>query len=203
LGHSGAFYTAGMILEGIVTTRDNAGAVHVAPMGPIVDEPVTKLRLRPFKTSQTYQHLKRTSVGVFHVIDDVLLLARSAVGRLTETPPTFPAAKISGDVLADCCRWYEFEVREFDDARERAELRAHVVHSGRVRDFFGFNRAKHAVLEAAILATRVHLIAHSEILSEFERLRPAVSKTGGATEFEAFALLERYVNEAADARKHD
>ncbi len=192
-----------MILEGIVTTRDDAGAVHVAPMGPIVDESLTKLRLRPFKTSQTYQNLKRTSAGVFHVVDDVLLLARSAVGLLEETPPMFPAVHIRGDVLADCCRWYEFEVREFDDSRERAELEAQVVHAGRMRDFFGFNRAKHAVLEAAILATRVHLIAHSEILSEFERLRPAVSKTGGPPEFKAFALLERYVKEAADALRDD
>ncbi len=158
MGHWGAFYTAGMILEGIVTTRDNTGAVHVAPMGPIVDASLTTLRLRPFKTSQTYKNLQRAPVGVFHVVDDVLLLARSAVGLLAKAPPTFPAEKISGEVLADCCRWYEFEIREFDDAQERAQLLAQVVQAGRVRDFFGFNRAKHAVLEAAILATRVHLI---------------------------------------------
>jgi uncharacterized protein len=192
-----------MILEGIVTTRDSSGAVHVAPMGPIVDESLTQLRLRPFQTSQTYQNLKRTPFGVFHVVDDVLLLARSAVGLLTETPAMFPAAKISGAVLADCCRWYEFEIREFDDAKERAELPAQVVHAGRVRDFFGFNRAKHAVLEAAILATRVHLIARSEILSEFDRWKPAVSKTGGPAEVEAFALLDRYVRDAPDAHKDE
>jgi len=190
-----------MILEGIVTTRDRNGAIHVAPMGPIVDPSVSKLRLRPFKTSQTYANLKRTPFGVFHVIDDVLLLARSAVGLLAQTPPTFPAAKIPGDVLADCCRWYEFEVREFDDSSERSEMVAQVVHSGRVRDFFGFNRAKHAVLDAAILATRLHLIPRAEILSEFDRLKPAVLKTGGPAEIEAFALLEGYVRDAPDPTK--
>ena len=105
-----------------------------------------------------------------HVVDDVLLLARSAVGLLAEAPPTFPAEKIEGAVLADCCRWYEFEIREFDDSQERAEMRAQVVHAGWRRDFFGFNRAKHAVVEAAILATRVHLIPLPEILSEMDRL---------------------------------
>jgi hypothetical protein len=190
-----------MILEGIVTTRDSTRAVHVAPMGPIVDRTLTKLRLRPFKTSQTYQNLKRTPCGVFHVVDDVLLLARSAIGLLTEAPTTFPAEKISGAVLADCCRWYEFEVHEFDDSIERAELLAQIVHSGRVRDFFGFNRAKHAVLEAAILATRVHLIRRAEILADFGRLKPAVAKTGGAAEVEAFALLERYVSDQPDSRQ--
>jgi uncharacterized protein len=188
-----------MILEGIVTTLDPDGAVHVAPMGPIVDESLTKLRLRPFQTSQTYANLKRSACGVFHVVDDVLLLARSAVGLLAETPPTVPAEKISGAVLADCCRWYEFEVRECDDSQPRAELSAQVVHAGRRRDFFGFNRAKHAVVEAAILATRVQLISRAEILSEFERLRPAVAKTGGPAESDAFALLERFVREAPAA----
>jgi hypothetical protein len=192
-----------MILEGIVTTRDSGGATHVAPIGPIVDQSLSKLRLRPFKTSQTYANLKRAPFGVFHVVDDVLLMARSAVGLLTESPPTFPAEKVPGAVLADCCRWYEFEVREFDDSRERAEMLARVLHCGRVRDFFGFNRAKHAVLEAAILATRLHLIPRAEILAEFNRLRPAVSKTGGSTEVEAFALLEGYVRDAPNPRKDD
>ena len=201
MGPQGALYTAGMILEGIVTTRDSNGAIHVAPMGPRVDESLSKLRLRPFKTSQTYANLKRTPFGVFHVVDDVLLLARSAVGLLAEIPRTFPAEKVPGAVLADCCRWYEFEVRELDDSRERAEMLAQVVRCGRVRDFFGFNRAKHAVLEAAILATRLHLIPRAEILSEFDRLKPAVSKTGGPAEIEAFTLLEGYVRDAPDPSK--
>jgi hypothetical protein len=192
-----------MILEGIVTTRDGNGSIHVAPMGPIVDESLSKLRLRPFKTSQTYANLKRAPFGVFHVVDDVLLMARSAVGLLTETPPTFPAEKVPGAILSDCCRWYEFEVREFDDSRERAEMLAQVLHCGRVRDFFGFNRAKHAVLEAAILATRVHLIGRAEIVSELDRLKSAVSKTGGPAEIEAFALLEGYVRDAPNPRKDD
>jgi uncharacterized protein len=152
--------------------------------------------LRPFKTSQTYANLKQVPCGVFHVVDDVLLLARAAIGRLAETPPTFPAEKIPGAVLSQCCRWYEFEVREFDDSRERAELRAQVVHSGRLRDFFGLNRAKHAVLEAAILATRVHLIPRSEIDAEMKRLAPLVTRTGGPAEHEAFALLEQFVHDA-------
>jgi uncharacterized protein len=190
-----------MILEGIVTTRDSTGAVHVAPMGPNVDESFSTLGLRPFKTSETYANLKRAPFGVFHVVDDVLLLARSAVGLLLETPPTFPAEKLPGAVLSQCCRWYEFEIRQSDDSRERAELLAQVVHCGRLRDFFGFNRAKHAVLEAAILATRVHLIPRAAILSEFERLKPAISKTGGAAEDEAFQLLEQFVHDAPDPRK--
>ena len=185
-----------MILEGIVTTRDAAGTVNVAPMGPIVDETMSTLRLRPFQTSQTYRNLKTVPCGVFHVVDDVLLLARAAVGLLTETPRTFAAQIVPGAVLAQACRWYEFQVEEFDDSRDRAEIVARVVHVGRLRDFFGFNRAKHAVLEAAILATRIHLIPREEILAEFARLKTLVDKTAGAEESEAFALLERFVRQS-------
>jgi hypothetical protein len=169
-------------------------------MGPIVDETFATLILRPFRTSQTYQNLKVRPYGVFHVVDDVLHLARAAVGDLPETPANFSAERIAGRVLSSACRWYEFEVATCDDSRERTELMARVVHSGRLRDFFGFNRAKHAVLEGAILATRLHLHSPAEVRGEFERLRIIVGKTAGPQEREAFALLEHHVNRAKGGR---
>lgn len=80
-------------------------------------------------------------------------------------------------------------------------MEARVVHSGRLRDFFGFNRAKHAVLEGAILATRTHLLPADEIRHEFDRLRVIVQKTAGAGEREAFELLENYVRAAGASEK--
>lgn len=189
-----------MILEGIVTTLDLQGALNVAPMGPIVDESLTRLRLRPFQTSQTYRNLKARPCGVFHVVDDVLLLVRAAIGRLEAPPEHFPAEKIEGRVLRAACRWYEFEIESSDDSRERTEIEARVVHCGRLRDFFGFNRAKHAVLEGAILATRLHLIPRDEILAEFARLQIPVDKTAGPKELEAFALLRSYVTDNFEVR---
>lgn len=182
-----------MILEGIVTSLDRHDELNVAPMGPIVDETLTTLVLRPFRTSHTYENLKARPCGVFHVIDDVLLLARAAIGALPLVPENFPALKIDGRVLSAACRWYEFEVDEVDDSQDRVTMRARVVHCGRLRDFFGFNRGKHAVLEGAILATRVHLIDRQQILDEFARLRVIVQKTAGSREIEAFELLERHV----------
>ena len=149
--------------------------------------------LRPFQSSRTYQNLKQHPCGVFHVVDDVLLLARAAIGALLEHPEYFPAEKIDGRVLKAACRWYEFEIDACDDSQPRVTIEARVVHCGRLRDFFGFNRAKHAVVEAAILATRTHLIPAAELAGDFERLRVIVEKTAGPQEREAFALLEAYV----------
>ena len=192
-----------MILEGIVTTIDSAGTVNVAPMGPEVDpdsaaDDLATFVLKPYPSSRTYANLRQVGCGVLHVTDDVLLLARAAVGAVD--PPLVPADSVPGWRLADCCRFYEFEITDRDERLERIRLGSRVTRSGRVRDFFGFNRGKHAVLEAAILASRVALLPHERIGAEFERLRIPVEKTGGPREREAFDLLCAYVRRVSDRR---
>jgi hypothetical protein len=77
----------------------------------------------------------------------------------------------------------------------RAEIPCRVVESKIVRPFFGFNRARHAVIEAAILATRTHLIPASTIHDELVKLQPLVDKTGGPAERDAFDLLKAAIDE--------
>ncbi|MFM9962924.1 MAG: DUF447 domain-containing protein [Planctomycetaceae bacterium] len=178
-----------MILEGIVTSLNAIGELNIAPMGPIVDESLTWLHLRPFQTSQTFRNLKERPHGVFHVVDDVLLLAKAAIGKLDTPPETFAAKKVAGLVLASACRWYEFEIESLDATQDRTDIRARVVHVGRLRDVFGFNRAKHAVLEAAILATRLHLLPRDEVERQLAALRSPVEKTAGPNELVAFQLV--------------
>lgn len=182
-----------MILEAIVTTLNADGAVNVAPMGPKIDAEMRSFVLRPYQTSTTYQNLKRTGEGVLHVTDDVELLARAAIGPLTPPPAFTPASGVAGFRLADCCRWHSFRVRSLDDSLPRTTIVADVVESGRVRDFFGFNRGKHAVVEAAILATRIGILPIDAIRREFERLKVLVEKTGGDHERRALELLEAHV----------
>lgn len=182
-----------MILEGIVTTVSPVGAVNIAPMGPLVGTEMDRLVLRPFRTAQTYRNLKAHGQGVFHVTDDVLLLAQAALGPVQPSPSLIPAKEVQGFVLQDACRYYEFVVRKLDDQEERTWIEADVVHTGRLRDFFGFNRAKHAVVEAAILATRTAFLPMEEIVTEFDRLAVLVEKTGGEQEKQAFALLRRHL----------
>lgn len=182
-----------MILEGIVTTISPEGALNIAPMGPIVDEAMRKIVLRPFNTADTYRNLKSHGEGVLHVTDDVLLLAKAALGPVEPMPEVERATAILGYVLRDACRWYEFVVQKIDDCEERVTIEAEVVHQGRGRDFFGFNRAKHAVLEAAILATRTGFLPLDEVASEFRKLGVIVQKTGGAREREAFEFLQGHL----------
>lgn len=185
-----------LIIESIVTTRNPDGTTNIAPMGPIVDEEITRLLLRPFRSSTTYANLARTRCGVCHVTDDALLFAQAAINQIDPWPDLRTAEVIAGDVLTSACRWFEFRVTDIDDASERTEIAAEVVHQGRLRDFFGFNRAKHAVLEAAILATRLHLLPRVDILAQLDALRIPVQKTAGPRELQAFEMLESYARNA-------
>jgi uncharacterized protein len=189
-----------MILEGIVTTVSPPGEVHIAPMGPRVDGDMRRFLLRPCPTSQTYRNLKSHGEGVLHVTDDVLLLARAALGPVEPSPPLVRATLVRGFVLAGACRFCEFRVRSMDESEERVRIEAEVVHSGRLRDFFGFNRAKHAVVEAAILATRTDFLPLDEIDAEYRKLAVIVDKTGGEQEHEAFAFLRRHVERVRQQR---
>lgn len=189
-----------MILEGIVTTLNAQDLLNVAPMGPEVDPApdMDRFILRPYRTSTTYANLKSRGEGVLHVTDDVLLLAQAAIGEALDPFPALrPASRVAGVILADACRFYEFRVMELDDRDDRTRIVVETVAKGRQRDFFGFNRAKHAVLEAAILATRTARLPIRDLLLEFRKLEVLVQKTGGPAEHAAFTLLLEYLREAA------
>ena len=183
-----------MIIEGLLTTSTDTGP-HIAALGPVVDEELTSWLLRPFQSSTTFQLLRRNGTCVFHVIDDVLPLVQAAIGLRPELPcqphPT------GGWILENACHWYKLEVTEWNVSQPRAEASARVVDQGPVRPFWGWNRAKHAVLEGAILASRLHLLPQEHVRSELERLQVIIDKTAGDREQAAWEMLKQYIAQRA------
>ena len=106
-----------MILEGIITTVSPEGTVNIAPMGPQIGPTMERFVLRPFRTANTYRNLKAHGEGVLHVTDDVLLLAKAALGPVEPAPDMFAAKRVRGFVLQNSCRYYEFRVRSLDDCK--------------------------------------------------------------------------------------
>ncbi|TWT66288.1 hypothetical protein Pla123a_46820 [Posidoniimonas polymericola] len=184
----------GLLLECLVTTLDQDGAVHLAPMGPIVDARFERLLLRPYAPSRTLENLEWTGCGVLHITDDAALLARCAIGVLQAPPATHPTPDGRGAVLADACRWRQFEVEAFDAAPQPARVVGRLTSGATLRDFVGFNRAKHALIEAAILATRLDFLPHDEVLPQFTALESPVIKTGSHYELAAFREVQDFVN---------
>jgi len=181
-----------MILEAIVTTRNADGTINIAPMGPSCPDPsFQQFELRPFCSSNTWNNLQRTGQGVLHVTDDVLVFARSAT-RADWQAKLEPASQVDCEWLGDCCRCYEFETTWMDDTQPRAVVHCKTLSAHRFRDFLGFNRAKHAVIEASILATRIDFLPPTQIQNQLLDLQKMVSKTGGEQERIAFELLEKF-----------
>jgi hypothetical protein len=187
-----------VIIETIVTTMSAGGVVNCAPMGVEWDPDAAgdTIVLKPFLDTATYRNVSATRAAVVNLIDDVRVFARAAIANPEYR--TVPASVVGGVVLADACSWREVEVRTIDSTPPRSRIETAVVHRGTTRDFIGFNRARHAVLETAIYATRVHMLAREFLLSEVERLQVIVDKTAGPREFEAMALLADYIRSRVD-----
>src|SRR5215471_14474795 len=162
-----------MIIESIVTTLAADGAVNCAPMG--VEWGDARIVLKPFIETTTYRNVVATRTAVVNLVDDVRVFAQAAISN--PVYPTVPAERVPSVRLVSCCSWRELEVETIDSTPPRSRIEAAVVHRGVQREFIGFNRARHAVLEAAIYATRVHLLARAFVLSEFDRLQVIVDKT--------------------------
>jgi hypothetical protein len=180
-----------MIIEGLMTTDAIEGGPHLAPLGPVVDESLDHWLLRPFQSSTTFANLRRTGVGTFHVVDDVLPIVQTALSLPVELE--FSRNEHGGWIIASACHWYCLNMQDWNISQPRAEVRAQVIARGTIRPFWGWNRAKHAVLEATILATRLHLNGPEEIDEHLKLLGVAVEKTAGPREIEAWNMVRNYI----------
>jgi hypothetical protein len=178
-----------VIIETIVTTVDANGSINFAPMG--VEWGDETIVLKPFLETTTFRNLNATGVAVVNLTDDAMLFAQGAIS--SPQFPSIPATVVKGAVLEAACSWRELRVVTIDATPPRSRIEAQVVHRGIRREFIGFNRARHAVLEAAILATRTHLLPAEQIREEYARLQVVVDKTAGPREREAMDLLTQYV----------
>jgi uncharacterized protein len=178
-----------VIIESIVTSMDPSGTVNFAPMG--VEWGEDHLVLKPFLETTTFRNVSATRTAVVNLTDNVMLFAQAAIS--SPSYPAFPAEVVRGVVLEAACSWREVEAVSVDATPPRSRIEARIVHHGFRREFLGFNRARHAVLETAILATRTHLIPAEQIQAEMEKLQVIVDKTADPREQEAMALLTAYV----------
>ncbi len=186
-----------MIVEGIVTTVDPAGRPNFAPMG--VEWSHAEIVLKPFRETTTFRNLLDTGDAVLNLVDEVSYFVSGALA--SPSFPSHPASVVTGAVMTAACSWRELRVLEAETTEARARFRCEVVHRGFKREFIGYNRARAAVIEATILATRTRLLPIDEILAEYRRLQVIVDKTAGQPEREAMRTLTDFVRKEAELRK--
>jgi len=188
-----------MIQEIIVTTQNEDGTTHIAPMG--IREEKGLIIIAPFKPSATLENIQRNKSATVNRIDDVRIFAGCLTGR--KEWPLLPTERITGQRLQAALSHLELEMESFEDDELRPQFYlkpvVEVTHSA----FKGFNRAQSAVVEAAILVSRLHMLTRKKIEQELEYLTIAIDKTAGENEKIAWQWLmekiERFMQEARES----
>jgi hypothetical protein len=178
-----------MIIETILSTRDGQGKPNFAPMG-IEYVPSGNVILRPFKTSRTWQNLLSTSFAVVNIVESALPFVLCALGN--PELPSFPARRVSCPVLRSAAKWIELELVEREEDENRGKCLFKVLHEEGTACFQGHNRARCALIETAIAATRIQVFGMEPFKREFSRACDLVEKTGGEEEEEALLILKKW-----------
>lgn len=183
-----------MIHETIVITVDAQGLPHIAPFGIREQEGLTIIA--PFRPSSTLDNLLAGRQAVVNFTDDVRVFAGALTGRFD--PVVFAASKTRGFVLEGALAHRELELVDILEDDLRPQLLLRTVHEEVHAGFKGFNRAQAAVIELAVLVSRLHMLPMAKIEAEIAYLQTAVQKTAGEREQQAWAwLMERVDNHKA------
>jgi len=187
------------IHEVIVTTLAKDGRPHSAPMG--ITEVNAHFVIQPFKPSATYENLKNHRQCVINYTDDVRVFAGSLTGH--RDWPVLPCNDINGYYLENALAHTELEIVEFEGGDPRTRFTGQVVSEQSHAPFRGFNRAQSAVIDAAVLASRLHMLPHEKIQQEIAYLSIAIEKTAGERELEAWGWLMDKIEQAGILLKND
>jgi len=174
-----------MIRECVVTTVSAAGRAHIAPLG-LIEEPGGWI-LAPFAPSRTLDNLREVPQAVANYTDDVRIMAGCLTGR--REWPLIASDRVAPPRLAAALSHADMEVIAVEEHEQRPRFHCRVIHRAMHAPFLGFNRAQAAVLEAAILVSRLSMLPRDKVEREIAYLQIAVGKTAGVAEQQAWDWL--------------
>jgi len=183
-----------MIFEAVVTTVAPDGRPHLAPMGVRYRD--GGVVLMPFRPSTTHDNLVASGHAVLNIVADAQVFAGCITGR--RHWPLVGAERIPGVRLQCALSHLELRLAGRIDDSQRPLLQMAVVHEARHRPWLGFNRAQAAVVEGAVLVSRLHLLPAEKIDREMAYLQIAIDKTAGDAEREAWGWLRDAVRRHRD-----
>jgi len=178
--------TSAMIFETIVTTAAPDGRPHIAPMGVRYEDGFAVLS--PFRPSATLDNIVATRAAVLNFTTDVRVFAGCVTHCATDWP-TIAATRVATVRLAEALAHTEFELERIEDDAQRPVLRMKPVHQEQHEPFAGFNRAQAAVIEGAVLVSRLFMLPADKVDREMAYLQIAIDKTAGERERTAWSWL--------------
>jgi hypothetical protein len=178
-----------MIFETIITTVNLAGKSHITPFGVRYEGDF--IVISPYKPSATLENILATKVAVMNLTDDVRVFAAALTNR--KFGQLVRANKIKGFRLEDCLAHVELELVEVRDDLIRPQLILKKVIEKNHKPFCGFNRAQAAVIELAVLVSRLNILPREKIQTELAYLQIAIDKTAGEREKQAWDWLKEAI----------
>ena len=177
-----------MIHEVIITTRDEAGRSQIAPMGVVWHE--EEVVIAPFRPSKTLENILSGRCAVINYCDDIRVFAGCLTRRYDW--PLGKSKRVEAPRLSDALAHTEVTLQRIEDDPLRPRLFCRSVFEACHRPFRGFNRAQAAVLELAILVSRLDRLPADKVEREVAYLSIAMEKTAGDRERQAWKwLMER------------
>jgi uncharacterized protein len=180
-----------MIYETIITSTSLEGETHIAPFG--IQWLDGKVLISPFRPSTTLQNIQATGYAVLNLTDDVRVFA-AAIAKRKEQFATVSVSIPQYSRLKDCLAHHVLKLEHIEEEDVRPKLIMTVVDSETHKPFAGFNRAQAAVIELAVLVSRLHMLPIEKITQEMQYLQIAIDKTAGERECEAWQWLVDRIN---------
>jgi hypothetical protein len=174
-----------MIQETIITSMGTDGYTHISPMGVHVhgDDYI----IMPFRPSTTLEHILSSGQAVLNHTDDVRVFAGCLTGH--RDWPLTDGIKVASKRLKQSLAHQELELIRVEEHHQRPKLHCKIVYQQTHQAFNGFNRAQFAVLEAAILVSRLSILPWQKVNAELDYLKIGFDKCAGEREFEAWNWL--------------
>ena len=187
-----------MIYEVIISTINEDGSSHIAPMG--VSQKADFVVLKPFKPSKTLDNILTRKIAIMNIVTDVRVFAGAVTGRSNFNLVALPDGK--GFFLKDALSYMTLSLAEIHDDEIRSTLYMNKVNVIHLSSFKGFNRAQAAIIEASVLMSRLDLLSQDKIKQEIKYLEIAITKTAGKKEIQAWEwLMEKYENYCKEIKK--
>ena len=178
-----------MIRETIVTTVSREGRLHIAPFGLIAEG--EDWVIAPFRPSVTLDNLHAVPHLIANYVDDVRVFAGCLTGR--RNWPLVPTHEGWPPRLAAALAHAEMDIISATDDMQRPRFTCRVHGLETHAPFRGFNRAQAAVVEGAILVSRLSMLTRDKVEREIAYLTIAIDKTAGEAEREAWGWLMQAV----------
>ncbi len=181
------------IFELIVVSEDKDGRPHIAPFG--VRRQHHQILIAPYRPSTTLDNLLNQGRATLNMTDDVRVFAGALIGH-----ECWQLSRLNHAWILDSTLSYQLlKLSHVNQDAVRPTLYFDVLDSVNVSPFVGFNRAQHAVIELAVLVSRLHLLPLTLIQQEMQTLQTIVEKTAGDREWQAWQWLVEKITQHAES----